>query len=235
MIFDLHVHTVRGGPDSNLSPLQLIQEAKRIGLNGACLTEHGGGWDKHTFREFSKQALDLGIVVIQALEVDTDMGHIAVFGLEGYVSGIHKAEILRKVCDSTGAIAIAVHPYRRFFDKPPLNKSLLFPHPIPFDETMKHPIFELVDVIEAVNGACSERENLAALETARTLGKPTTGGSDAHSTHGLGCGATVFEKQITSQDEFLVEVKAGRVYATNGLLNGHQVPFGVDEAGLFSR
>ena len=42
--FDLHVHTVKGSTDSGLLPEQLIVEAKRIGLNGVFLSEHGGGW-----------------------------------------------------------------------------------------------------------------------------------------------------------------------------------------------
>ena len=71
--FDLHVHTVRGSSDSSLSPSQLIGEAERIGLNGVCLAEHGGGWnDDLVDQEFGASNL----TVSPALEVTTNMGHV---------------------------------------------------------------------------------------------------------------------------------------------------------------
>ena len=223
MILDLHVHTVKGGPDSNLTPDELVQEARRVGLDGVCLSEHGGGWDRWDFKQFAEQNADL--LLIPALEVDTEYGHIIAFGLEDYVSGIHRLENLRRVVDERGGFLVSVHPFRRFFDKPPLFKSLLFKHPVPLDEAVEHEVFKAVDAIEAVNGACTHQENEFALRTARVLDKPSVGGSDAHSTHGLGCGATVFDREFDSAEGFLNELHAGRYYATNGLLQGHRTPF----------
>ncbi len=224
MIIDMHCHTVRGGPDSNLSPEELVREARRIGLNGVCLTEHGGGWDKWDFERFAAQNKDL--LLVRALEVDTEYGHVIAFGLPGYISGIHRSETLRKVVLEHGGYMVSVHPFRRFFEKPPLNRSLLFKGPCSLDEAVTHPVFQVTDAIEVVNGACTLRENEFALKAAKTLGKPGLGGSDAHSTHGLGCGAVVFEREIGSEAELIQELKAGRFHATNGLLNGHTRPFG---------
>jgi predicted metal-dependent phosphoesterase TrpH len=223
VILDLHVHTVKGGPDSNLTPDELVREARRVGLDGVCLSEHGGGWDRWEFKEFAEQNADL--LLIPALEVDTEFGHIIAFGLESYVSGIHRLENLRKVVDERGGFLVSVHPFRRFFDKPPLFKSLLFKRPVPLDEAVEHEVFQVVDAIEAVNGACTLEENEFALRTARLLGKPCVGGSDAHSTHGLGCGATVFENEFDSAQGFLGELIAGRYHPTNGLLKGHSNAF----------
>ncbi len=50
MIVDLHVHTSHGSGDSSLSPQELVEEARRIGLQGACLTEHSGPWDRFEFQ-----------------------------------------------------------------------------------------------------------------------------------------------------------------------------------------
>ena len=230
MIIDLHVHTVKGGPDSNLSPEELVSEAKRIGLDAVCLSEHGGGWDKYDFDQFAKQHPDM--TLLRGLEVDTEMGHIVTFGLPAYVSGIHRIEHLRKVIDEVGGFMIAVHPFRRFFDKPPLFKSLLFKQPVPMEEAVRHRIFELTDAIEVVNGGNSLKENEHALRAADILGKPRVGGSDAHSTHGLGCGATVFEREIRSTEELIAELKAGRYHATNGFLTGHRRPFELSEDEL---
>ena len=67
---DLHVHTVRGSSDSGLSPVQLVGEAKRIGLDGVCLAEHGGGWNQSMIeKEFGSSSL----TVVTALEVSTNL------------------------------------------------------------------------------------------------------------------------------------------------------------------
>ena len=47
-IFDLHVHTNRGSPDSALTPEEMVEESKRVGLTGVMITEHVG-WPRHDF------------------------------------------------------------------------------------------------------------------------------------------------------------------------------------------
>ena len=217
MLIDLHVHTSRGGPDSNLSPQEMIAEAKRLGLDAICVTEHGGGWDRWDFERFAKEQ---DILVFRGMEIDTDMGHVAVFGLDGYVSGIHKVHTLRKVADDAGAFLVSLHPFRRLFEKPPLNKSLLFKGPVSLEEAIKHPVWELVDAVEVLNGANSERENTFAYQVAQKLGLPGSGGSDAHSKHGFGSNITYFEQRITSQDELLAELRSRRFRAARGLIQG---------------
>lgn len=233
MIFDLHVHTVKGSQDSNLKPDELIAEAKRIGLDGVCITEHDGSWDPWDFDSFARQHPEL--VLVRALEVNTELGHVTVFGLDRYVSGIHEIETLRKVVSSAGGFMVAAHPFRRFFDKPPLFNSLLFKERVPLGEAIGHRMFEMTDAIEVVNGACTLPENEFALKAAHALGKPQVGGSDAHSTNGLGCGATVFERQVRNAADLIAELKAGRCHATNGLLKGHRTPFSLAEGSEISQ
>ena len=121
-VFDLHVHTVRGSSDSSLTPEQLIEEAQRIGLDGVCLTEHGGGWEDHEMERVFK---DAGLTVIRALEVDTDMGHILVFGMHRYVSGMHTVHELRKAVNRAGGVMVSAHPFRNLFNRPPYNVNLV--------------------------------------------------------------------------------------------------------------
>lgn len=82
------------------------------------------------------------------------------------------------------------------------------------------PVFQLVHAVEALNGANTPRENLFALRVAKALGKPVTGGSDAHSTAGIGFYCTVFERELHTPDEMLRELHAGRFHAHHGLLHG---------------
>ena len=223
MIFDLHVHTAKGSPDSSLTPSQLISEAKRIRLDGVCVTEHGRVWNKYDVETLNGQH---DILIIRGMEVDTDLGHILVFGLDNYVSGIHRATDLRRVISEIGGFMIAVHPFRRAFDKPIPSFGQRFSPPPSLKEATNMDLFQLVDEIEVVNGACSDRENFFALQVAKKLGWRGTGGSDAHSTHGLGCFATVFEREIRSEVEFIAELKAGRFYPAEGLLDGELAAYG---------
>ena len=226
-VFDLHLHTVRGSSDSGLSPEQLIEEAQRIGLDGVCLTEHSGGWEE---RELADTFRDSGLTVISALEVNTDMGHILVFGLNRYVDGMHTAAGLRKVVDRVSGVMIAAHPFRNFFNRPPYNVNLLFQNvngnrPTTAIAASKHPLFELVDDVEVANGSNTDQENHFTLEVARHLGFVGTGGSDAHSTHGIGKCVTIFDGEVRSESDLIEALKAKAFSPAEGLHIGHLKPF----------
>ena len=229
-VFDLHVHTVKGSSDSSLTPQQLVLRARRIGLDGVCLTEHSGGWEPHEFERVFRQA---ALTVIRGLEVDTDMGHILVFGLHRYLDGMHKIGELRKTVSRAGGVMISAHPFRNLFNEPPYNVNLLFrdsdAHPATPREAVGHPLFELVDDIEVANGANSDRENLFALEVARHLELSGTGGSDAHSTHGLGRYVTQFEGDIRSEADLIEALKAKAYRPGQGQDAGELRAFGSDQ------
>jgi hypothetical protein len=84
----------------------------------------------------------------------------------------------------------------------------------------RQPVFEYVDAVEVLNGACSVQENLMALAVANLLGKPGTGGSDCHSEQGIGIACTVFERPAETTESLLVELHAGRFYAAHDLRTG---------------
>lgn len=226
-VFDLHLHTVHGSSDSGLTPEQLIQEAQRIGLDGVCLTEHSGGWEEHEITTVFK---DAGFTAIRAIEVDTDMGHILVFGLHHYVSGMHTAAGLRKVVDAAGGVMIAAHPFRNFFNRPPYNVNLLFKNyngnrPTTSIAASKHPLFELVDDVEVANGSNTDQENHFTLDVARHLGFVGTGGSDAHSTHGIGKCVTIFDGDIRTESDLIEALRAKAFTPAEGLHIGNLKPF----------
>ena len=225
-LFDLHVHTVRGSSDSSLTPQQLIDEAERIGLTGVCLTEHGGGWSDG---EFNSTFEDSDLVVIRALEVATEVGHVLVFGMHSYVSGMHKVENLRKVVTSVGGVMVSAHPFRNFFNKPPYNVNLLFNKadklPQSPEEASAHPLFGLVDDIEVANGSNTDEENIFTREVASVLGYRGTGGSDVHSTHGLGKCVTDFKGDIRTEADLIEALREKAFSPAQGLHVGHIEPF----------
>jgi len=225
MIIDLHVHTARGGYDSVLSVPQLIEEAEMKGIKGVCLTEHTYAWDRKELMGFVS---DHSVVLIAGMEIGTDMGHVVVFGLDRYISGIHKARKLRLVADEMGGFLVAVHPFRRYFEPEDFGVKPKRSWPQTVADALELPIFTLVDEIEVLNGGCNERENLLAMEVAKRLGMKGTGGSDAHSENGIGYYATVFEREIRNESDLITELKAGRFYPAKRLRSGQIVPHGYE-------
>ncbi len=45
------------------------------------------------------------------------------------------------------------------------------------------------------------------------LGLPGTGGSDAHQVHAIGSCVTIFENEVRSEEDFIREIRAGRIQA----------------------
>lgn len=217
-IIDMHLHTTRGASDSGLNPDDLASEARSRGLTGIHITEHDRLWDRYVLEAYRSEHSDL--FVANGMEVSTDVGHIQAVGLNEYVGGIRHAETLRRIADERGAFLIACHPFRHFFDPVYFTRQGKKPFVLTEEQATKLPVFQIADAIEVLNGANTVRENVFALRVAQLLGKPGTGGSDAHSTQGIGSYCVVFEKDLTTQDEMLEELHAGRFHAAHGLLSG---------------
>ncbi|MBN18873.1 MAG: hypothetical protein CL758_05290 [Chloroflexi bacterium] len=218
MIFDLHIHTVNGSSDSSLTPDVLLEKSKNIGLTGVCLTEHSANLNiSKVINDFEKS----GITLLRGLEVSTDMGHILVFGLYSYVSGMHKIKNLRKIVDDVGGIMISAHPFRNLFSLPNNSKNFLYPdkskYPLQPIDAIHHPIFNIVDEVEILNGANTTEENNFAIELAKLKGFIGTGGSDAHSFHGVAKYVTYFENDIYNEKDLICAIKNKKFKA--GTLN----------------
>jgi predicted metal-dependent phosphoesterase TrpH len=228
-IVDMHVHTVKGASDSSLTPEQLIEEARRIGLDGVNISEHDRLWDAREMERFRRES---GLFASRAMEVSTDLGHVIVVGLERYVAGIHKAADLRRAVTKVGGFMWLAHPFRHFFDPVHYRRDGRQQPDLTAEAAVRLPIFALVDDLEVANGGCTAQENELALKVARILGKRGVGASDAHSTHGLGCFTTVFERPLADERDLIAELRAGRYYPAEGLLSGGVVAFGGSVLGI---
>jgi predicted metal-dependent phosphoesterase TrpH len=208
VILDLHIHTSWNSADSNLHPAELIQEAKRLGLHGVVVTEHDKSWDKFAARAL---AAEHDFLFLRGMEVSTDLGHILVYGLDEYVSGIRQAETLRRVVDDAGGAMVVAHPFRRAFTAHFRNGEE--PTPLTLEAAIRRPIFDLVHGVEVCNGGSIDRENKLAIEACEALGLAPTGGSDAHSDLGIGCYATQFDQAIHSEADVITALKHGQCRA----------------------
>ena len=81
LYIDLHTHTYPNSDDSFLSPDELVEAAKGLGLDGVCITEHYYFWDPWDILALSKKH---DFLALPGCEVNTDEGHVLVFGMEMY-------------------------------------------------------------------------------------------------------------------------------------------------------
>ena len=222
-LFDLHIHTTKGSSDSSLTPEDLILEADRLGLRGLCLTEHSGPWDRHEFKEFASLH---NVVLIRAMEVETDYGHMLAFGLDRYQAGYNKAAELRKAAKAAGGYVVTAHPFRGVLSGGGRSRALIYqsiddPLPETPEDALDHPVFKLADAVEVANGGTIDKENDFAMAVAGLLKLPVTGGSDAHSVHGLGKFLTEFTDEVNTEAEFLKALHSKQFHPVTGLRQGN--------------
>ena len=124
---------------------------------------------------------------------------------------------------------ITAHPFRGIHSPGGLRRPYLYRNtptmPDTVEEASKHAVLGYVDAVEVANGNTIDSENAFAQEVAERLKMRETGGSDAHSIHGLGRCFTVFEDDVRSEDEFVEALRYGRYHAAYGLRTGTVLPF----------
>ncbi len=205
VIIDLHTHTYPASDDSLLTPDNLIEEARRAGLDGVCFTEHDRFWPQEELDEVS-EAHDF--VVIGGAEITTDAGHLLVFGLQAFTFGMHRPRFVRELVDEAGGFMIAAHPYRRVYREGVASPGQAYDALI--DRTSGDELFGLADGLETLNGRGSDAENRFSADLAGRLGLSGTGGSDAHVASDLGRYATEFENPVRCVEELIRELRGGR-------------------------
>lgn len=210
MLIDLHAHTYPKSDDSFVSVDELVDAARQHGLDGICLTEHDDFWPMEAARDLTRRH---GILVLPGSEINTDAGHVLVFGLHQYKFGMHKPSFLRAEADRHGAVLIAAHPYRRRFladpgQDPAVRSEML-------SRALDDEMFRLFDAVESRNGRGKESENLFSEDLRQGLYFPGTGGSDTHYLRQMGTSATLFERRIASLEDLIAELKAGRMRAVD--------------------
>jgi histidinol phosphatase-like PHP family hydrolase len=182
----------------------MIQEARRLKLDGICLTEHQVLWDAEDVDELGR---DTGVRIFRGNEFTTNQGDILVFGFYRDIKELMIIQDLREEVKAAGGFMIAAHPFRGFktFGIGQLQMTV--------EQACKRKVLEFVDAVEIGNGKLSPDENDMARKVAAELDLPGTGGSDAHRVDEVGKWVTVFEKDIRDENELVRELHAGRFKA----------------------
>jgi hypothetical protein len=98
--------------------------------------------------------------------VTTDLGHIIVFGLDRYVSGIRDPYRLRSVVEDAGGVMIAAHPFRNYLFDPSTRTARSAS--VPLERLATWPIFGLVDEVEVLKSMTSESMLAQSFQTLQT-------------------------------------------------------------------
>lgn len=201
MRIDLHIHTSPRSACSYIDPQELVQEARRLNLDGICLTEHQVLWEPAEVDELARQA---GIRIFRGNEFTTNQGDVLVFGFYEDIKELMIIQELREAVLKAGGYMIAAHPFRGFktFGIGQLQMTVA--------QAGKRKIFDYVDAVETGNGKLTRDENDMARKVAQTLNLPGSGGSDAHRIDELAAWVTVFEDNIQNEQELLEALHAGR-------------------------
>jgi predicted metal-dependent phosphoesterase TrpH len=201
MRVDLHIHTRPKSPCSAIDPSALLEEARRAGLDGVCLTEHQNPWSPAEVEELMRAG---GIRLFQGNEITTNQGDILVFGYDHEVKGVVPIQDLRKEVEAVGGLMIAAHPFRGFllFGISQLQLDL--------EQACKRSVFQHVDGLEIHNCKVTDPENDMARRVAERLGLLGVAGSDAHRLDEVGKCVTIFEREVRAEQELVEEIRAGR-------------------------
>jgi predicted metal-dependent phosphoesterase TrpH len=202
MILDLHLHSERS--DDSRAPVEQylkILQRKRAErpLDGIVLTEHRQ-FDLH--RDFRDLEDRYGLLILNAAEVETDYGHVLVYGVNADMLArfdfadvrLPAQEVISEVA-RMGGVALPCHPGRpnvgllaHYGDKPPLDG---------------------VVAVEALNGGSKRGEDERVQDLIQRFGYGAFGGSDAHLVSFVGICATEFDAEIRSIDDLVRELRAG--------------------------
>jgi predicted metal-dependent phosphoesterase TrpH len=194
MKFDHHLHTARHSPDSSMDPLDLVETAREVGLDGVVITEHDYQWEEGELSELSRIAAP--VLVFSGAEISAREGHFLVYGLpslDEVPPGIGLSDLLRVVRAHDAAI-VAAHPFRWWQ---------------PFDEiaAVHGPA---LDALELVSKNVTRETRARTEAVLRHFGMGATGSSDAHEIENVGCYFTEFDRPIRSIGDFVAALRARR-------------------------
>lgn len=191
MRFDLHMHTSRHSPDSEMDPYRLVRRAREIGLDGIVITEHDWLWSVEELAEL--QSVADGLVVLAGVEVSAREGHFLAYGVRDPFAispGIGVAALCREM-HRQGGVVVAAHPFRWGQE---------------FEEILRREKPEL-DGLELMTANMDADMRRRAEGVWRRLGLAGLGSSDAHHEDVLGACFTEFTRPIRTDADLVAAIR----------------------------
>lgn len=190
MLIDMHLHTAEYSPDSDLSVLEAIARAKQLGIDGLCVTDHGG--KQAMRRDAASLTQKHGVLILVGAEITAREGDLLVYNCPDFPKKLFKpacAEVVR-IAAELGGVVISAHPFRWCG----LGIGALV-------QTLPG-----IAGIETFNGRASQEENDRALAVAKARNVASIGGSDAHRPSAMGTCATRFDIPIRNEADLATAI-----------------------------
>ena len=111
MRFDLHIHSTYS--DGRADVKEIIEAAKRRGLDGIALTDHDTMKGIPAARRYIRDQ-ELDLMLIPGVEVTTSEGHLLVLGTQAPPRRKRSPEETIETAHDLGGIADVPHPYHPF-------------------------------------------------------------------------------------------------------------------------
>ena len=204
MILDLHNHSIKSD-DGRAKVENYCQWISKRGLelDGLVLTEHRQFDADSDYRPLEDAH---GLRILKGSEVETDYGHVLVFGvnedlLQAFDFGRLDLplELVIRESERCGAIAVPCHPGR-----PTVGMCAHYGERGAVDG---------VRVIETYNGGSRGGENDDAIALAERHGYSGIGGSDAHIVSHIGRCVTRFDREIRDEQDLVDALTDGKFEA----------------------
>ena len=191
---DLHTHSSYS--DGLGNPQEILECARKKGLDGLAITDH------NTLEGYFKaKEGDSNLLLVPGYEVDTEAGHILVLGLEilpPKVESIRYDELIQWVRGHRGLTVLA---------HPAISR-------LHMDKWMRSP----PDAVEVLNASYPLKYFIQrGMKISERFGVAAVGGSDAHSTLAVGNAYTVVEVPNVNVVDVVSAIKNGHVRFEGGL------------------
>jgi predicted metal-dependent phosphoesterase TrpH len=189
MLIEMHSHTNKHSKCSIISPVDLIKAAVEKGLQGLVITEHHYLWTQQELSELRQQSeISDSFLLLSAQEVETDTGHVLVYGAGETIGSSIKLEELRK--NFPEAALVWAHPFR--------NGAM------PGDDRLLRPEFDAIEIFSTNH---TLKENYTALKTWHRLKFNAVSGSDTHTIDKASAIPTQFDHPFVTMKELVSELK----------------------------
>ena len=198
----MHVHTVASDDSTATIPgyIDLILAYRQFHpFDGFVLTEHRTYTPVLDLRRYWD---DYGVLVLQGVEMDTNLGHLLVYGINARVlerfdltKRMHDGRRIIAELENLGAVAVPSHPFRESV----------------FGSVIERNEVAGIRILERYNGQNSGKQNERADTLCAQYALRGLGGSDAHYVHPswfLTC-ATAFDETMTSSEELVEALHYG--------------------------
>ena len=167
MKIDMHCHS-RYSYDGNSNPIDVLNSAKKKGLDGIAITEHNNTDSWADYRIASQRT---GIKLIFGQEIKTRQGDILAYFITSPLQKGKDAKTTIEEIHKQGGVAIIAHPF----------------HPFEGFKGNLQEYVEIIDGIEVFNARCPfATANKLAIDFAQKNNLSHIAGSDAHLSYPIG-------------------------------------------------